>query len=155
LKRSDLATGSLWLIFSLGAALESYRLGLGHVRAPGPGFVPFVIALCFAALSALLLAKNLAATSRGRAAEPNEGEQRNALKVLSVIGALLLYVFSFETAGFIITTFLLISFLLKITGELRWLTIVTTAALATIVTYALFNVWLRVQLPAGLLPLNF
>jgi putative tricarboxylic transport membrane protein len=152
-KRSDLATSGFWLIFSLGTAVESYRLGLGSIRAPGPGFVPFLIALCFAALSGLLLAQTLAAKTP-KADTAAETEKRTRMKVFSVIGALLLYVFFFETAGFIVCTFLLIAYLLAIAGEMRWLSVVTTAALATVATYALFQLWLRVQLPAGVLPLN-
>jgi putative tricarboxylic transport membrane protein len=153
-KRSDLATATFWLFFSLAAAVESYRLGLGHVRAPGPGFVPFVIALTFAALSVLLLAQSLAAKRPTRKAAA-AAEKRNPVKVVSVIGALLLYVLFLETAGFIISTFLLLAALLKLAGELRWLSILITATLATISTYALFHLWLRVQLPAGVLPLEF
>jgi putative tricarboxylic transport membrane protein len=153
-KRSDLATGTFWLIFCLGAAVESYRLGLGHFRAPGPGFVPFVIALCFAALAALLLIQTLGAKApKDQAAA--DTEKRNRFKVFSVIAVLLVYVFFLETLGFIVCTFLLIAYLLKIAGEMGWLSIATAAALATVVTYALFHGWLRVQLPAGVLPLNF
>jgi hypothetical protein len=56
-----------------------------------------------------------------------------------------------EWLGFLFTTFLFVWFLLKIVERRGWGFSVGVAALVAGASYAVFDLWLKAQLPAGLL----
>lgn len=154
MKRFDLASGIFWLVFSVVVAVESYRLGLGHARSPGPGFVPFFISLFFASLSTVLLIAT-ARNKPGAALSTTPSPAPDGIKIGFVVGALAVYVFLLEKMGFLVCTFLLILFLLKAVEKLPWPTVLTIATVATFATYVVFYSWLRIQLPPGMFSVYF
>ena len=72
-------------------------------------------------------------------------------KVALALTALLAYWLVLEHLGFLITTYLLLLFLLRVIEPQKWLLAVATALIATTFSYALFNLWLKVQMPNGIL----
>jgi hypothetical protein len=76
-------------------------------------------------------------------------------KLVIVISILLAFAVLLETLGFIAMTFISMFGLLKVVGEIRWRIAFIEAALATIISYTLFEIWLHVPLPAGFLPRLF
>ncbi|MBI2357630.1 MAG: tripartite tricarboxylate transporter TctB family protein, partial [Deltaproteobacteria bacterium] len=56
-----------------------------------------------------------------------------------------------EWLGFLLTTFFFIWFLLKIVERRGWAFSLAVALLVATVSYAVFDLWLKAQLPAGLL----
>lgn len=151
MKKSDLVSSSFWLVFSSLGTLESYRLGLGDFRSPGPGFLPFVASLVLGVLSLSLVVQ--AINRRGEEKEFQEAwfQKGNWEKIVYTLAALLLYVFLLEKLGFLLCTLLLVAFLLRVIERQRSLVVMATAFFATIFTYILFQVWLNIQLPSGVL----
>ena len=137
------------MALSLVIAIHSHRLGVGSVRDPGPGFIFFYAAL-FIGLMALLL---LMGSWTKKEQEVGESVFKNVhwVKVLLPFAYILLYAFALEKAGFIPSTFLLIFFLLKTIEAKRWSVAVFVGLAASLGTYAMFELWLRVRLPKGLL----
>jgi putative tricarboxylic transport membrane protein len=142
----DLVSGAFWLAVALFAVVHGHALKLGTLGRPGPGFFPFWGGVLLAVLSILLLAGTLRA--RGSAPVPALG----STKLLVVIVALLGYVALLETLGFAIVTFLFLAVLLRLEGR-GWGASVLTAVLGTAGAFALFQLWLKTQLPTG--PLGF
>jgi hypothetical protein len=55
-----------------------------------------------------------------------------------------------EVLGYIPTTFILMVLLLKAVESTRWRTVLLESFMAAFASYALFQWWLKVQLPKGI-----
>ena len=142
--------GSVVCLVIAGIALwQSFRVPMGNIRQPGPGFLPFWVGMILALLSAVLWFE---ASSRKPAPEPVRflsGERKWAYVAAAGI-ALLMYTFLLESLGFVISTFLLLIFLFRVIGKQKWWVGVTGSILVTFFTHLIFKVALKVQLPRGL-----
>ncbi len=150
MRRYDLGSALFLLLFGLAAALEARRLALGTPGRPGPGFFPFYLgaALGLVALALLLRAAWRGGSEAAASAEADEGLQR--WKVPVTLAALFVYAFVLEPLGFVVGTALLIFFLFRVIEGYSWAMAVGGSILTAGFSYALFKVWLGVQLPAGL-----
>lgn len=135
----------IWLLLSIFLGAESVKLGLGKLVSPGPGFIPFLLALCLFVLSCLLIFR--ASSLRTDLAE----RPRLRASVFYVAGSIILYVFFFKRLGYLLTTFLLMVFLFRTMGTRRWGWILGGAFLATSLTYLFFGIFLNLNFPSGLL----
>ncbi len=150
--KADQASSIFWLIFSVAVVYGSFRLGLGTLMHPGPGFLPFWCGGILAALSALVFLKGKLA----QRVEPG-GTLRelwagmNWPKPVYVVIALLAYVFTFAHLGFLLSMTALLIFLFKAIEPETWLRAIVGAVVASVISYVLFGVWLQVQLPRGFL----
>jgi len=156
MKNRDLIGSLFWAavggVFSVGAL--KYRLFKGAV--PGAGFLPFLAGVTLIALSLVAFVSAV----RSRRAETDTASNERFFphpeswkKVMLALTALLAYWVVLEYLGFLITTYLLLLFLLRVIEPQKWLLAVATALIATTFSYALFNLWLKVQLPKGILGL--
>ena len=71
-------------------------------------------------------------------------------KGLWVIVASFFYCVFLDALGYILSTILLLSLLMRILGRRSWLRPIFTSFLVSSVTYFIFHVWLRINLPRGL-----
>jgi putative tricarboxylic transport membrane protein len=139
----DLASALFWLAIAIFVSLEGFaKLKLGTLRQPGPGFFPFWGAVILGTLSLILLARSLRSRER-----LNFGAVRWSALVLA-LAALLIYLLFLETLGFVIVTFCFLLLLFRF-GEIGWIKSAASSIVATSLAYALFQLWLRVQLPRG------
>jgi putative tricarboxylic transport membrane protein len=148
--RADRISSVFWLLFAIFVTIESKRLGLGTLHEPGPGFLFFGASLALGIMSLVILIR--AWTSK-KAEGPGisifHGE--NIVKILFVLISVFLYAFFMETLGFIVVTLLLLIFLLGIIEKKKWGYTIFVSAAVTAVAYLIFEIWLRSQLPKGLL----
>jgi len=143
--KADRWIGFLFALFSLYVCVESVRLGLGTYQQPGAGFVPFCAAVILGVLS-------LALVFLAFLLDPKKGETwNNPDRILMVFLAILGFTLLLERLGFILSTLLLIWFLLKVVERRGWSFSVGVALLVAGASYVVFDVWLRAQLPAGIL----
>ena len=147
----DRGSSFFWLTFSLLVFIESFRLGLGTLRNPGMGFITFGASGLLGILSLILFLQTIVRKEKSKT-EPLERPFAGSLwkRVLSVLAALLIYSKVLPVAGYIISTFLLMSFLFWIVRGQRWWWVFASSFLATFVTYYVFSVWLNCQFPRGL-----
>jgi putative tricarboxylic transport membrane protein len=131
-------------------SIESYRLGLGNLHQPGPGFIFFWTAVAMGVLSIAVFVRARTGKKTGEPGGPIFGKE-NALKIIFVLLALFLYAFFMETLGFIPITLLLFIFLLGTIEKKRWGFAVLVSVVVTGVSYLVFEIWLKSQLPKGLL----
>jgi putative tricarboxylic transport membrane protein len=153
MKNRDLIGSLFWAavggVFCVGAL--KYRLFKGVI--PGAGFLPFLAGVILIALSLVVFVSAVRArrTSGDKAPDKRFFPHPESWKKVSLaLAALLGYWVALEYLGFLITTFLFLLFLLRVIEPQKWLPAVSTAFIATTFTYALFNLWLKVQLPKGL-----
>ena len=136
-----------WVAVGLLTCYGASRLSLGSVAEPGVGFIFFWSGLILVILSLIVLADAI------RSAEDavREMGKMNWAKIALVLLALLLYAFFLERLGFVLTTFVLMSFLLGCIEGTNWVRSVGVAAAAALASYAIFELWLKIRLPKGIL----
>lgn len=135
-----------WIAVGLLACYGASRLGVGSIPDPGAGFIFFWSGLVLIILSLLVFAD---------AVRSSEGTVRpmpeiNWPKIALVLFSLLLYAFFLERLGFVLTTFVLMSFLLGCIQGAGWFRSVGIAGAAALTTYAMFELWLKIRLPRGI-----
>jgi putative tricarboxylic transport membrane protein len=133
------------LVFAAGFLWEASRYPFGSLGTPGPGFLPVTLGTAFAVLSLVLLI---------RPGLPPEDvlppDRAAALRIGITIVAITLSILLLDRLGFLVTgTLLMLAMLLFL--DRRPIRAMLLAPVSTVLVYAVFKVWLRVPLPAGLL----
>jgi len=143
--RADRWSGPALFVLSLYVFFESWRLGLGTYFRPGPGFFPFYSGLLLGALALIL-------TFRAFRGAPERAEAWGEwIPMLLVSLAMLGFALLLNRLGFLVTAFLFIGFLLRGIERRGWIISLGVAAVTALAAHALFDLWLRAQLPAGIL----
>jgi len=150
MNKADRISGIFWLFFSGFICIESYRLGLGSLHQPGPGFIFFWTAVAMGVLSIAVFVRAWATKKTSEPESPIFGRE-NVLKIILVLLALFLYAIFMETLGFILITLLLFVFLLGMIEKKRWGLTIFVSMMVTAISYLVFEIWLKSQLPKGLL----
>jgi putative tricarboxylic transport membrane protein len=147
-KRADLWSGLFLMILSGLVIREALELEVGAPTSPGSGFMVFGAAVALG-----LLALRLFITSfRSRACTTQSVRERMHWgRILSVILATVLYILALRPVGYLVCTFLLLSFLFQVLERGRWATRTIGAASTALVTYLIFAKMLQLNLPRGLI----
>lgn len=148
--KADRISGVFWLVFGLFICIESYRLGLGTLHKPGPGFLYFWTSIFLIIMCIVVLIRAWRSTG---AEEPGASifGKENLQKIALVLISLFLYAIFMETIGFILITLLLFVYLLGIIEKKRWFYTIFVSVAVTVAAYLIFETWLQSQLPKGLL----
>jgi len=149
----DTWSGMFWLFISLFTIIHSRKFGLGNLHNPGPGFFFFWGGIFLGFFSLVVL---ISALRPQKEDLENEGRMIRRVdwrKIISVLIALFAYGQMFEKIGFIISTFLLMVFLVRFIGAKKWYVAVLFASCTSLLSYVLFVLWLQTQLPKGILRL--
>jgi putative tricarboxylic transport membrane protein len=137
------------IIIGILFCVASLRMGIGKVNAPGPGLIPF-------GAGALLILFSLATIFEahfGKKAKERDhlfrGKRwRTALLVLITLFA---YALVLDVLGFILTSFLTLMVLFKISERQSWKTALGASVLTTGFSYFLFDSLLKCTFPRGFL----
>jgi putative tricarboxylic transport membrane protein len=148
--KADRISGIFWLCFSILIIIQSYRLGLGTLHHPGPGFLFFWVNIILGIMSVIVLVRAWVRKAT-EVPQPAIFHGQNLFKVVLVLLSLFLYVIFMETVGFIPLTALLFIFLLGIIEKKRWFFTVFVSVVVTAISYLIFEVWLQCMLPRGLM----
>ena len=140
------ASALFWVAVGLLTCYGASRLGLGSVAEPGVGFIFFWSGLILVILSLIVLADSI----RSSEETVREMGEMNWAKIALVLLSLLLYAFLLERLGFVLTTFVLMSFLLGCIEGTNWFRSLGVAGAAALASYAIFELWLKIRLPKGL-----
>ena len=135
-----------WVALGILLCYGAIRLGVGSATEPGSGFIFVWSRLILVVLSLIAFAESL---RNGEEASPGVGVL-NWRKIVLVLLALLLYAFFLERLGFVLTTFLLLSFLLGLIQGAHWGKSLGVAGAAALGSYAMFELWLKIRLPHGI-----
>jgi hypothetical protein len=148
LRNNDQRSSLFWLLVGLAIALYSRKYELGTFSSPGPGFLPFLSGAAMALLALVVFFQQF----------PKKKETLKSLwshtkwpTVLMVMASLIAYTVMLQLFGFLLDTFLLTAFLLRVMQPLSWYKVCAGALGATLGSYAIFQLWLEAQLPAGVL----
>jgi hypothetical protein len=150
MKRYHFVVNIFWIGLSLFIITLSYKLGLGQLRSPGPGFMPFVIGLCLLPASLYSFINLLVQQHRAQGPKFEDESKSNLAKVFVVTLSLLVYTFVLEELGYLIATTPLLGILFGCGGGRgKWKTVIMASVLTAFITYFGFT-YLGVQFPVGL-----
>jgi len=144
--RKETIVSIIWLLLSLFVAVESWRMGLGTFRVPGPGFLSFWVSLIVALLTLALLLQERARKIVETAA---------LFKGKKVTNIILGFVFLFayplllEKIGFSLCNLFFMVCCMKIIAGKNWGITGAVSSGVVIFTYLLFVVWLQLSFPPG------
>ena len=146
-KVTIISVGALfWVALGTLVCYAATRLGLGSVTEPGSGFIFFWSGLILVILSCIVVAESLSSTEESVQDIP----EMNWLKIALVLLSLVLYAFFLERLGFVLTTFVLLSFLLGWIERTSWARSLGVASAAALGTFVIFELWLKIRLPKGI-----
>jgi len=149
----DIISSLFWMIVGAGVTYGGYDLDLGTLHDPGSGFIFFWVGLIMVGLSLSIFIRAL--KEKGKAGEMRLiWSEVQWKKIVSVLVALFLYGYFFQTLGFILSAALLLVFLFKAVEPQRWSVAILGAVVSSLVAYVVFQVWLGSQLPKGLLDIG-
>ncbi|HET9883100.1 MAG TPA: tripartite tricarboxylate transporter TctB family protein [Candidatus Binatia bacterium] len=135
-----------WIAVGLVTCYGATRLGVGSITDPSAGFIFFWSGLLLIVLSLIVFVDTLRSLENTVRQMP----EINWPKIALVLFALLLYAFFLEKLGFVFTTFVLMSFLLGCIQSAGWLRSFAVAGAAALTAYAIFELWLKIRLPKGI-----
>jgi len=145
MKTHDQGSSLFWLVFSLIIFIESLRLGIGKLQDPGMGFMAFGASGLLGVFSLILFFQTILKTEEAKTEPLFIGKLWK--RVFFVLIALLIYARLMPVAGYIISTFFLMSFLFWIVRGQKWWWVLVSSFLTTLATYYVFSVWLKGQFP--------
>ena len=156
MKRLLLADGLIWVFLGTGVCVGSIQLKMGDFHTPGAGFLPFFAGALLALFGLILMIPALLSQAAAKKvtgdqmSSPQHHWRRFVVPSLAVT-ILLGYILLLEPLGFLLTTFVCLLLLFKLSERRRWLTPLVLSSSTAVLTYLLFSVWLQCQLPKGLL----
>lgn len=148
MKKSDWYTSIIYAAFGLYIAFEGYRLELGTLRAPKPGFLVFWAGIALSILSMALFIQTFLPQKIEKRMIWKALELRKAVKLTT---ALFFYAIVLRWLGFLLSTFLLLLFLLKGIEPQRWRVALVLSIVATAICYLVFGVLFELRFPEGIL----
>jgi len=153
-RRSDLISGSLILIFGLVMIFVIVPIEINSSSEYGldPKFFPVALLWLVIAMAALLVLTRLPTAPDPADAEPLIG-RRNWIFIAAVTVLLLLLFIAIEKIGFIVAGVLMIALLMfALSGRDRnWIEIAAVSLIAPVTIYYTLYHLFSVQLPAGVL----
>jgi hypothetical protein len=152
MRKADALSSAVLLLLGVGTGAESLRLGVGSWMLPGPGFLPLgaSLVLIFLAIAILIRAwpGGVADAAVGQDSWPHANNLRTVVSVLVALG---MYALVWNTLGFSLSTCMLLAFLFRYAGRQRWAIVIAGTLVTTLACYLLFGVFLKVELPVGVI----
>jgi hypothetical protein len=148
MKTHDQRSSLFWLLLSISIFIESIRLGIGTPGNPGMGFMSFAASGLLGLLSIALFVQSSLKKEKTGTAPLFSGKLWK--RALFVLVSLVLYSRLLPVAGFLISTFLLMTLLFWILERKKVWMVFVLSILTTGVTYYVFSIALNCQFPPGL-----
>ena len=120
--------------------------GLVWQGIPGPGSLLFVVGLILMGLSLIIFVQALSSAPSSKTKFfPRED---SFSKLVLALLAIFIYGFFLKPAGFVLTTFVFLVFVLRWIGREGWISTLSFSLLTAVLSYLLFTA-LQVELPRG------
>jgi hypothetical protein len=141
--RSDRVAGATLVLLGLFVLWECRRLPVGSLRAPGPAYMPMVLALLLVGFGALV------AVFGGTSARLRDAGWHETRHALAILLACVFAALALERLGYRITMALMLVFLVGVVERRRALVAVVFSLTLVLATFLLFDTVLRVPLARG------
>jgi putative tricarboxylic transport membrane protein len=156
--RKEMASSLVLLLFGLGYLLFDLKYSLDTWANPGPGIFPLMAGGVLVILSVYQSVQVFRRRRRGEGEGTCVGN-RSILELLKaaerkpllMIGLFVIYLLMVQWVGFFISDFLFVVFCSKLIGAKGWGRAVAFSAGVNLFCYFLFEVWLKLSFPRGVL----
>jgi hypothetical protein len=159
--RKDITSSLVLILFSLTFLIYTTRYPLDNWENPGPAVFQMLMGTVLLLLAAWQQIRAFLAPKgpgRVRGKEPmmtavkaffieNQGEA----KVLTLTALLVLYIFMMQWIGFFVSTFLLVILSSRLMEAKDWVRPIALSAGVCLFCYFLFEVWIKLSFPRGIL----
>ena len=136
----------LLMLLGLVIMIVSIGYGFGSFRRPGPGLYPFFVALIIITSSIILLAVGL----KSKGSEPLFN--RRTLNIfLMMFVTFILWIIAMPFLGYVLVTFAATYCFCKVMRLEGWMKPLALSAGTALFIYLLFDYWLYIDLPRGIL----
>ena len=149
MRMADIWSSIFWLLMGCYVCLHASTLGIGKVHDPGPGFIFLLAGGLLTILSVVHLLRTVFAKSKEKETLRQLWTGLKWQKVVLVLIALSAWIYFFDLFGFSLSTLLLLAFLFRVVEPTRWWVAILTALITVFISYAFFNLWLKVPFPEG------
>ena len=144
---SERISSLVLVLLSVFILAESRRYSLGTIDYPGPGFLPVLLGIAIGLMSLALFIRSLARTHPLKTSWP---DRQGVIAVGAIFMGILVFTLLLEASGYLLNTFLLFVMLLRPVGKQSWSLTMLVSFAAVLISYLLFDVWLKVPLPRGI-----
>jgi putative tricarboxylic transport membrane protein len=150
MEKRDRISSLIGLVLSAAIGIESFRLplGVGSWHDPGPGFFPLGAAIIMGSLCLGLYLKSGRIKAEG--AEESWYVKERWKRLVLILVILLVYAFVLEKLGYVLSSFLVLFFIFRFVEKQRWGIAVGGSLFVALVSYGVFDKWLKMQLPKGI-----
>ena len=138
----------LLMILGVVVIIVSLEYGFGALKSPGPGLYPFFLGLIIVPFSIVLVILGL----KSKKSEPLFNKSSFITFSLMVI-SFILWIVSLPLLGYVVATFSVTYAFCKIMKLEGWLRPFLLSICTALFVYLLFDVWLYIDLPRGILGL--
>ncbi len=146
-KRIGIIFSLFLILLALWIMVESYRLTIGSLKSPGPGFLPFFAGL----LMSILVLVNLQRTFlSSRRTDWAVSPYKNLMRVVYTLAVAIVTAVFFENLGYFVMGAFFLIMLMKVINNENWGRTVIITIFAMAMSYLIFIYVLEVQLPSGL-----
>jgi putative tricarboxylic transport membrane protein len=159
--RKEIASSLVLILFGVGLLLYDLKYPLDTRANPGPGVFPLLVGAVLVILSAWQMVQALRKSEsreekedhRERTRSPAEFFRRNKseTKALVIIGVFVLYLFMVKEVGFFVSNLLFVIASSRLMGAMNWTRPIALSLGINLFCYALFEVWLKLSFPRGIL----
>ncbi len=152
---ADTISGSFLLLLAVGWGTMSTQFG--HTQNPqfgGPGTMPLLLSICLGAVAIGILIQGRSLPTSRRMPGWSGADLQGAIRIGVVLAATGGYNLLLQPVGYIITSALYLLVLLWYL-KVSWKVNLIITVVCVVFTYALFDVYLKVILPQGILELYF
>lgn len=136
----------LLLVLGVFIAFVSLGYGFGSLARPGPGLYPFFVGVAIAVFSFFLLASEI----RSRASKPPL-DKDGARTLVLMAATFCLWIVVMPLLGYVVVTLLATYAFCKVMKLEGWAKPLAVSAGTALFTYLLFDYWLYIDLPRGIL----
>jgi hypothetical protein len=140
------------ILFFMGLLVTYFSIpyGVGNINSPEAGFLPFYIGLVICFLAIGVFVQGTISLKKGTKWK-NPVAKVMWWKPLIAMAAVVVYALVLNLFGYIISTTLLVGFLLRAIQPQKWVVVVIVSIITALTTHLIFKVWLGAQLPVGFL----
>jgi len=153
-KKYPLHITLVWVALGMFISIYAYKLGMGKLSEPGPGFMPFGLGVIVFCLALYKLVKESLWKGDKESTEDQTikatGWSVSLSKLVFIALTLFVYALILEWLGYIITTLLTMMLLLRVAGYSQWTRIIIYALIIVGGSYFMF-LYLGVRFPPGIL----
>jgi putative tricarboxylic transport membrane protein len=153
MKQTGAKEGIVWMVVGVVICILSWRIDLGSFREPGAGFVAFISGVSLVVIGAIMsLSKGFSRPGSKTPPASQPPLKLRKARLAYTLALLVAYSLVLNALGYIVTSIVVLFGLFYDRGTNRFLPSALGSVLTVVLTYLIFDTWLQVQLPRGILP---